>query len=193
MHLEEIVEEHRENIRQSHDEFASKLTEFEKSLSDLHKAKVECQAEAEAAKQAVQKQADDIMKILKTAVVQTHQMINMEAGKKISEIEEKEKKLLQEISEIPDILKQTGVLMQSENAASIIDTSINKIPQYRRVLENITVGSKIPKMTLKLQLPDVNQFTRVMLLGKLDVTKQDESTKLSTAGATLPKVSISTH
>ena len=73
--LEEMVKEHRENVRHSHDEFASKLTEFEKSLSELHKAKVECQAEAEAAKHATQKQADDFMKILKSVVVKTHQVI----------------------------------------------------------------------------------------------------------------------
>ena len=182
-----------ENISQSHDEFASKLTEFEKSLSALHKANVECQAEAEAAKHAAQKQADDIMKILKSTVVQTHQMISNKATKEISEIEEKEKKLLQEISELPDILQHTEALMKSENAASIIDTSINKIPQYRRVLENITVESRIPKMTIKLQLPNIKQFTREMLLGKLEFRKRDESTELSTVGGTIPRVSMSTH
>lgn len=178
LNAEDIVDEHRENVHSSHNEFSNKLEEFEKSLSALHKAKVECKAKAETAKQAARKQGDDIMKIVESAVMETHQIINIEASKEISEIEEREEEMLLEYSEMSDILRGTGAWMKSENAASIMNTSINKIPEYRRVLENITVEGTIPKVTIELELSDVKQFTLEMLLGKLEITKREVCTQL---------------
>lgn len=70
--------------------FSSKIALLEKTLADLRKAKVQCQVAAEAAMQATQKQADEIMNIVQSAVGETHQMINKKTSNEISEIEENE-------------------------------------------------------------------------------------------------------
>jgi hypothetical protein len=194
-HVEEIAEEYKTKLTHTQNSVLEKKRECKRQLDLLKKAKQDCETEAMTKKDAIKAHGDRIIQKVHLAVVQMQQKIVVESAITVNNIEEAESVLNAELLQLEDTSRILETSLSEENAASMIDTSISDDEKHRSLLEEESGCGRfdISKMTVLLQLPNIDKIPDETLLGPLhfaytNYSLQAESGATSQEGTGLDKV-----
>lgn len=194
-HVEEIVDEHKDKLTQTLDTMKNQTKCCEKHLNTLNMTKTKCESEAVAKKEEIKIHGDKLIQKIHLAVVKMQQRIMAESAVTINRIEEAESTMNEELSKYSECAKDIETSLTEGSAAAMIEKSVNEHEAHMNLLGNEPARRDISKMSVILQLPDLEKISEETLLGPLHFSYsacifQEEPAGALTEGATEIKVDL---